>query len=405
MGAGTRWASLCAIVGLLGWVAWPASAGEPLALEIPALTGKAPVGTRSFELVDRSRPAGFDQRGPRRLMVQVTYPLREGRRSAEKHRCRIAPYVPDGTRDRLLSFIGLSGVVDVDTRTCDAGQVAGSALPLILFSPAYTANRAVYTSLVADLASRGFLVVSIDHTSEAFAVEFPSGEVVDGVYGTPLFSKPILEPELASLIEVRVRDVHFVTTWLLQQDRSRRSWLRGRIDPQRIGVFGHSLGGATATRVALVDRRFRASADVDGSLFGEWPLTAKSRKPFLLLVSEDGLGSVLPLDKSCRFFAAAAGPKVAWQLSGSKHLSFSDFQTLAPQIAAGRPDWPFAGLYPVIIGNLDPEASIRSQREAIARFFERHLGRRRAFGAEAPSPPDGVVPVTDAQLSCATGSD
>lgn len=379
-------------------IAAAARADEPLGLEIPELTGKNEVGTRSFQLIDRSRPAGFDQTGERRLMVQVTYPRKRGAGA-----CRAAPYLPNGTAGRLLSYLALAGPVEVDTRTCAGGPVIRRRLPLVVFSHAYTADRAVYTSLVADLASRGFVVVSIDHTSDAFAVEFPDGTVVDGVYGSPLNSKAITEPELVALIDVRVDDVRFVTTWLLEQNRSHTSWLRHRIDPKRIGIFGHSLGGATAARVATVDRRFRVSSDVDGSLYGEWPLTFESSKPFLLFVAPDGLGSVLPQDKSCRYFGNADEPKLAWQLDGAKHLSFSDFQTLAPQIAAARPDWPFAGLYPIVTGNLDPAASIRSQRDAIARFFETYLRAPRKGGAEvkAPSPPAGVVPVSGQQLTCA----
>jgi len=396
MGMRRRLALLPLILLVAGMASAPAGAAEKLDLKVPRLTGKGQVGTRSFELVDRSRPAGFDQTGKRRLMVQVTYPRKRGT-------CRNAPYLLGGTAERLLAFLNLEPPVDIDTDTCVGGPVRRKKLPLVVFSHAYTADRAVYTSLVADLASRGFVVASIDHTSDAFAVEFPGGEVVDGVYGSPLASKPVTEPELVHLINVRTRDVRFVTTWLLKQNRARKSWLKGRVDPKRIGVFGHSLGGATAARVGQVDKRFRASADIDGSLFGKWPLTTKSRKPFLLFVAENGLGSVLGLDKSCRFFGNAGRPKLAWQLGGAEHLSFSDFQTLAPQIAAGRPEWPYAALYPIIIGNLDPAASVRSQRNAVARFFRAYvMNGKKPRKVKPPAPPAGVVPVTTEQLTCDT---
>lgn len=372
------------------------AADQPLRLEVPALTGKAQVGTRSFELTDRSRPAGFEMSGRRRLMVQVTYPRVRGAGI-----CRKAAYLPEGTAQRLLSYLALEGKVEIDTRACVGGPVARKALALIVFSHAYTADRAVYTALVNDLASRGYLVASIDHTGDAFAVQFPGGDVIDGLYGSPLASKPIDESELVKLVDVRTRDVRFVTTWLLRQNRVKKSWLKGRIDPKRIGVFGHSLGGATATRVALIDRRFRASADVDGSLFGEWPLTAKSKKPFLLFTATDGLASVLPKDKSCRYFGNAARPKLAWELTGAKHLSFSDFQVLAPQIAERKPDWPYAGLYPIITGNLDPAASVLAQRTALARFFNAYVkSGRRPNQVKAPSAPAGVMKVSAEKLTC-----
>lgn len=49
------------VAGLLVAPSGQAAAQDSLELSIPPLTGKSRVGTRSFELVDRSRPAGFGQ--------------------------------------------------------------------------------------------------------------------------------------------------------------------------------------------------------------------------------------------------------------------------------------------------------------------------------------------------------
>ncbi len=366
---------------------------SPLHLKIPALTGSAQVGTRSLEVVDRSRPAGFGRSGPRRLMLQVTYPR------VRRH-CRPAEYIAPGTKRILLADIGLNGSAAGDSRTCTGGAVLGRRLPLVVFSHAYTADRSVYTTLVADLASRGYIVASVDHTSDAFAVQFPSGEVVPGVFGSPLASDPISDPRLASLINVRVADVRFVTTLLLKWNAARGGWLSGRIDAQRIGVFGHSLGGATAVRAASVDPRFRASIDIDGSLFGRWPLTTRSHKPLLVFTAQDGLGSVFAEDKVCRYLRAARQPKLVWRLDGAKHLSFSDFQVLAPQIAEYEPGWQFATLYQAITGSLEPDRSVRAQRESIARFFGAYLGRTPA--RSRPRPPAGVRDLS-ARLPACTG--
>lgn len=65
--------------------------------------------------------------------------------------------------------------------------------PWLLYSHAYTADRAGYTSLRNDLASRGFIVASSDHTYDAFTVEFPDVELVEGLFGRPIGSKSVPE--------------------------------------------------------------------------------------------------------------------------------------------------------------------------------------------------------------------
>jgi len=385
----TPFAGIFVLLSLIG----PAQAAETIDLRVPEPTGRHEVGTRTLLMVDRDRPAGFEHDGPRRLMVQVTYPRVE----LPARKCREARYMPAGTEGRLVEYIALDRPVTLATGACRGAPMIRRKLPLIMFSHAYTASRGVYATLVNDLASRGFIVAAVDHTYDAFAVQFPDGALVDGEFGNPLASKPITEPELVQLVNLRVRDVRTVTTRLIRRSL-RRTWLKGRIDRARIGAFGHSLGGATAARVADLDRRFRASADLDGSLFGSWPLTRRSAKPFLLLVAEKGLGRVLHLDKSCRYLENARRAPLAWQLGGAAHLSFSDFQPLAPELAAEYPEWVFAPLYPVIIGTVEPGASVRAQRQALARFFRRSL---RPGGAAAdPSPPTGIAPVAVDRLAC-----
>jgi dienelactone hydrolase len=43
---------------------------------------------------------------------------------------------------------------------------------------------------------------------------------------------------------------------------------RGRIDLARLGVFGHSIGGATALLIAAGDTTIRGAIDIDGDAMG-----------------------------------------------------------------------------------------------------------------------------------------
>jgi pimeloyl-ACP methyl ester carboxylesterase len=59
----------------------------------------------------------------------------------------------------------------------------------------------------------------------------------------------------------------------------------GRLDLQRVGVFGHSLGGATALQFCHDDLRCKAGIDVDGAPFGSVIAEGVSQ-PFLFLLAE-----------------------------------------------------------------------------------------------------------------------
>ena len=76
--------------------------------------------------------------------------------------------------------------------------------PVVLYSPGPGGNRDSSTVLVEQLASRGYVVVTIDHTHDASQVEFPDGRV-------EVPAMPPLTPEVAARsVEVRVADTRFV---------------------------------------------------------------------------------------------------------------------------------------------------------------------------------------------------
>jgi pimeloyl-ACP methyl ester carboxylesterase len=61
----------------------------------------------------------------------------------------------------------------------------------------------------------------------------------------------------------------------------------GRLDMTRVGVFGHSFGGATAAQFCHDDSRCKAGIDVDGQPFGS-VIQAGLHQPFMFLLSDHG---------------------------------------------------------------------------------------------------------------------
>ena len=108
----------------------------------------------------------------------------------------------------------------VTTNSCLNSPVASGAHPVVVFTPGYTATFTDYTFIFEDLASRGYVVASVDHTYEATALEFPDGRLVYSGFGSHL-GKKLLEDEqsLTFALSVRLDDLKFVRNELERLSR------------------------------------------------------------------------------------------------------------------------------------------------------------------------------------------
>ncbi|MCC5478415.1 alpha/beta hydrolase family protein [Streptomyces barringtoniae] len=256
--------------------------------------------------------------------------------------------------------------------------------PVVLYSPGLRSDRSLGTVLIEELASHGYLVVAIDHTYDADQVEFPGGRVE-----TFAITGDIDDALIAKALAVRTADTRFVLDQLTalnaghNADVGRRPLpptLASAFDLSRVGMLGHSLGGATAAAAIHADRRLRAGVNLDGSLLP--PVTDGTDRPFLLFGSDPGPG---PEDSSWdQFWTSQRGWKRELALIGSTHTSFTDLETLLPQAA------PALGLTPSqvtqAIGTLDPHHAIHTQRDYVRAFFDLHLRHLDNNLLQHPSP-------------------
>ena len=116
----------------------------------------------------------------RELMISIWYPARKTAGYP------LAPWMQKAAADRYLHDLGIPGKVILAIRTAIRAPPADKRLgrlPVVLYSPGANASRSFGTGVVEELASRGYAVVTMDHTYDAAVVEFPGGRVATNPKG------------------------------------------------------------------------------------------------------------------------------------------------------------------------------------------------------------------------------
>ncbi|MFE7597882.1 alpha/beta hydrolase family protein [Streptomyces sp. NPDC057494] len=295
---------------------------------LPTPTGSHPVGAASVYLEDVSRSDPWVPEVPtRELMISIWYPAARtsGPRARYMTRTESAHVLAGGQVS-----VAPDALSTVRTHAFPDAPLAPGLreLPLVVLSPGFTRSRATLTSIGEDLASHGYVAVAIDHTYETAATTFPDGRVAAFALGhgfarTAEFWRKVKTG--------RARDVSFVLDRLFG---SNPPWEGAAVlAPDRIGMAGHSAGGAATIAAMTADQRIRAGSNLDGSTDSLIPDTGLDR-PFLFL-GRDGQyspGDGPAADTWARDWPLLTGWKRWLVVAGAKHPSFTDLGLLADQL-------------------------------------------------------------------------
>ena len=167
------------------------------------------------------------------------------------------------------------------------------------------------------MASQGYIVLSIDHTFDAAATVFPDGRTA--------YVQPInLTDEGDSHIKLWEEDVSFVLNQIEKLNQNDETgFFTGRMDTSRIGMFGHSYGGATAAQILAKDSRVKAAINMDGTLYGEIFPESGIGKPFLLMSAEEP-DEADPYEVRERYGRGLAGGGMSMVIPHTDHTSLTD---------------------------------------------------------------------------------
>ncbi|MFD8396616.1 hydrolase [Streptomyces sp. NPDC059680] len=361
-------------------VAAAGTAAAPGQLTLPAPSGRYPVGAVDLHLRDAKRTDPWlPSPQPRELMVTLWYP------ATHASRYPAAPWLQSVAAAHFLSNWQLSpSTVTLPATAGHAGAPVdhkAGKLPVVLYSTGRGSDRATGTALAEDLASRGYLVVTLDDTHDDGEVQFPGGRLETS-------TMPPTTPA-THVFSARVADTRFVIDQLTAithghnpdvDHASLPHGLSDAIDTTRIGMFGASLGGGEVPAAMQADSRIDAGADLDGQFFG--PETTKDlNRPFLLFSSEK---HNLNTDSSwATFWKHLHGERYDLKLLGAQHLSFLDYEALISQAPSAFK--ASAAQLVQTLGTIAPDRAIEIQRVYLADFFDKALRHTRSPLLDGPS--------------------
>jgi predicted dienelactone hydrolase len=342
---------------LLPAVVLPGTAHASTDLALPKPTGSHSVGATNLWLKDTSRPDTWVPDKPyRELMVTVWYPTDARRGPAvqyltpEDSTALLAGKHVEVADPTILSRVRTNAFKDV------APAGGRHSLPLIVLSPGYTVPRVTLTALAEDLASHGYVVAGIDHTGETYATSFPDGHTV-GCTTCDLDNQD--RTFFGRLYQGRSKDVSFV----IDQLTGAHAWRGGElIDASRIGMSGHSAGGAAALASMINDPRIDAGIDMDGTTdTGADPLVPATgfARPFMVLDRADHTATTDPAQAAD--YAALTGWKRWLSVGAANHQSFTDIMVYAEALGLD------------VTGILDPLRGVEITRRLNEAMFDKWL--------------------------------
>lgn len=311
----------------------------------------------------------------------------------------VSAILVDETREEAFEKDGSNREVPIYFYYPDVKKDAGQEFPLVIFSHGAFGYYQSNTSTYMELASNGYVVISLDHPYHSFFTTDTDGKTVTV---NPAFLQEVMyinseeaqEKEIIELshewLELRMADMNFAvdsvkeakTTpslvaqeWFVSEENAKQEIEKvlAMTDTQKIGLMGHSLGGATSVTVGRTRDDIDAVIDIDGTMLGEEynyengvyafyreaypvPLLSFSNEEHHIEGKQFGdlyVNNVVlenAVDSSYTYIAE------------SGHMNFTDLPLFSPALAS------FLG-----VGEVDATECILSMNETILQFYDYYL--------------------------------
>lgn len=331
--------------------------GEHESSFLPPITGNYGVGVKTMHLIDESRLENFTEDDPddyREMMVQLWYPINKEIKEPRAEYMDAPSFAWLKGRSPIpLFMIPNKAYLFIRPHMKNEISIANDEqyYPIIIFSPGYDGVYQIYSSFIEEMVSHGFIVASINHPYVSGITVFPDGREV-------YISKD--PPGNLSLLSV-VEDAKFVLDKLTEMNNTDPDF-NGRFDLSKVGMYGHSFGGASTSICLYEDDRFDCGLTLDGVFYTD-VIPDGINKPFLLMIAENRFNN----DNVQDMWNHLMGDSYIVQINGSTHYAFTDVGVLLKHLV------PLIPINILGFGSIAPKLMVNITRAIILTFFEVYL--------------------------------
>ena len=351
---------------------------------LPKPTGKHLIGITYLSFIDDDRKELFDnnQKSNREITVKAWYPSDTA--------FIPEPYLLKAEAEFAVKYLQFPEIFKA-LKTNSSRDVPLSSkentYPILIFSHGFGEHYSQNSILMEELASHGYIVFSISHHYECKFSSYPDGRLIyidmnslrlqkimqemSNPKAMELYQKMFSASNDEERMQVFVETSKIIPTGLIE---SPKNWaedisffmdqlenmnkedktFKDKLNLDRIGVFGMSMGGIASSEISLSDKRIKACVNIDGGIYGA-ALEKEIQTPTMFLNSKRflGYGKI--------FTSKSKTDCYSLSVKESDHYNFTDYS-----------------IYPVpsisfLLGTIDGEKTIEIMNVIVLAFFNKYL--------------------------------